>query len=118
MAAKEDMLFYAGYGFVFIMLGLMILLFSIGFLDGWTAFGVWLLSMSLVLIGLGSVRTGAAPQGSGMLVGTGLFFTIISIVILGIILEFLNPLTAFAVLILLLGLGILTLGVRKTRSAS
>jgi hypothetical protein len=118
MADKEDTLFYAGYGFVIIMLGLMILLVSIDFIDGWTAFGLWLLSLSLILLGLGNIRTDSAPRGSRALVGTGLFFTIISIAVLGIILQLLSIFTAIALLILLFGLGILGLGMKRTKSTS
>ncbi len=117
MAETEDKVFYAGYGFVVIVLGLMILLFSVGILDGWTAFGLWLLSTSLILLGLGNVKTETAPRGSRTLVGSGLFFTVISIAILGIILGVLTPLSALAALILLIGLVILGLAVgRKSPS--
>jgi hypothetical protein len=117
MAETEDKVFYAGYGFVVIVLGLMILLFSAGILDGWTAFGLWLLSTSLILLGLGNVKTETAPRGSRTLVGSGLFFTVISIAILGIILGVLTPLSALAALILLIGLVILGLAVgRKSPS--
>jgi hypothetical protein len=94
------------------------MLVSIEFIEPWTAFGLWLLSLSLILIGLGNIRTDSAPRGSSVLVGSGLFFAIISIVVLGIILQLFEPLTAFALLILVLGLGILGLGIRRTRSTS
>lgn len=118
MADKEDTLFYAGYGFIVIMLGLMLFLVSIEFMDGWTAFGLWLLSLSMILIGLGNIRTDSAPRGSAALVGTGLFFTIISIMVLGIILDLFSIYTALALLVLLFGLGILGLGIKRTRSTS
>ncbi len=118
MTGNDDKVFYAGYGFVVIMLGLMVLLLSIGFVDGWTAFGLWLLSTSLILVGLGNVRTDTSPSGSKGLVGSGLFFTAISIAILGIILEMITPVTALALMILLLGLGILALGIKRSKSAS
>jgi hypothetical protein len=118
MPVKEDTLFYAGYGFVIIMLGLMILFYSMGAIGGWTAFGLWLLSMSLVLVGLGSVRTETAPSGSRTLIGFGLFFAVISMAILGIILELVSPLAAFAGIILLMGIGILVLGMRRDKSKS
>jgi hypothetical protein len=117
MAEKEDKVFYAGYGFVVIMLGLMVLFYSTGFVGGWTAFGLWLLSTSLILIGLGAVRTEAAPQGSRALVGSGVFFTVISLAILGIILEMLTPVTALAMLIIIMGLVILGMAMGR-RSAS
>jgi hypothetical protein len=115
MQEKEDMLFYAGYGLVVIMLGMMALLYSINFIDAWTAFGFWLLSTSLILVGLGMVRTESAPHGSRALIGSGLLFTVISIAILGIILEMLSPPTAFALLILIAGLGILAMGLGRSR---
>lgn len=118
MQDKEDMLFYAGYGLVVIMLGMMAMLYSINFIDGWTAFGFWLLSTSLILVGLGMIRTESAPHGSKALVGSGLLFTVISIAILGIILEILTPVTAFALLILIAGLGILAMGLGRSRSTS
>jgi hypothetical protein len=118
MADKEDKLFYAGYGFVIIMLGLLVMLFSIGFLDAWTAFGLWLLSLSLVLVGLGNVRTDSAPHGSRAMIGIGLFFTVISIAVLGIILEWFTPLFAFALLIVLIGLGILAMGIKRPKSTT
>lgn len=118
MSNREDTVFYAGYGLVVIMLGLMVLLFSMGFLSGWHAFGIWLLSTSLILLGLGSVRTEMAPHGSRMLMGSGLFFLVISIAILGIILELITPLTAIALLILVVGIVVVALGVRRSRSIS
>jgi hypothetical protein len=118
MTEMEDKLFYAGYGFVVIMLGLMVLLVSIGFLDVWTAFGIWLLSMSLILVGLGNVKTDSAPHGSRAMVGTGLFFTMISIAVMGIILNWFTPLTAIALLVVLFGVGIVGLGMKKTRSTT
>ena len=118
MQDKEDTLFYAGYGLVVIMLGMMALLYSINFIDGWTAFGFWLLSTSLILVGLGMVRTPSAPHGSRTLVGAGLLFTVISIAILGIILEILSPVSAFALLILIAGLGILAMGLGRSKSTS
>ncbi len=118
MRDTEDTLFYAGYAFVIIVLGMMILLYSMNALDAGRAFGIWLLSTSLILIGLGAVRTESAPYGSRMLIGSGFFFAIISIAVLGIILEVINPVSAFAILVLLLGLGILGLGVRRSRSTS
>ncbi|UCE39142.1 MAG: hypothetical protein JSW00_07980 [Thermoplasmata archaeon] len=118
MQEKEDLLFYAGYGLSIVMLGLMSLLYSIGFIDGWAAFGMWLLATSLILVGLGMVRTESAPHGSRALMGFGFLLTIISIAILGIILKMVTPTTAFALLILLAGLGILALGLSRARSAS
>jgi hypothetical protein len=118
MRDTEDVLFYAGYGFVIIVLGMMILLYSVGALDAGRAFGLWLLCTAFILIGLGAVRTESAPHGSRVLIGSGFFFAIISIAILGIILNVINPATAFAILILLLGLGILGLGIRRSRSTS
>ena len=96
----------------------LIMLFSIGFLDGWTAFGLWLLSLSLILVGLGNVRTESAPHGSRAMVGIGLFFTIISIAVLGIILQWFTPLTAFALLIVLIGLGILGMSIKRPKSTT
>jgi hypothetical protein len=118
MQEKEDVLFYAGYGLVVIMLGMMAMLYSINFIDVWTAFGFWLLSTSLILVGLGMIRTESAPHGSRALIGSGLLFTVISIAILGIILEILSPPTAFALLILIAGLGILAMGLGRSRSTS
>ncbi len=118
MEKKEDLVFYAGYGLVVVMLGFMAMLYSIGFVDGWIAAGLWLLSTSLILVGLGSVRTASAPHGSRVLVGSGLLFTVISIAILGIIFDMINPITAFAFLIVMAGLGILALGVSRSRSTS
>jgi hypothetical protein len=118
MQEKEDTLFYAGYGLVIIMLGMMAFLYSINFIDAWTAFGFWLLSTSLILVGLGMIRTKSAPHGSRALIGSGLLFTVISIAILGIILEILSPVTAFALLILIAGLGILAMALGGSRSTS
>ena len=118
MAETEDKVFYAGYGFVVIMLGLMVLLISIGFLEVWTAFGIWLLSLSLILVGLGNVRTDSAPHGSRAMIGTGFFFTVISIAVLGIILNWLEPLTAFALLVVLMGVGILGLSMKRTKTTT
>lgn len=118
MADVEDMLFYTGYGFVVIVLGMMVLLFSIGAVDAGLAFGLWLLATSMILIGLGSVRTKSAPHGSSTLIGSGVFFAVISMALLGIILRVINPITALAVLILLVGIGVVALGVRRTKSTS
>ena len=118
MADKGDKLFYAGYGLVVVMLGLMVLLFSIGVVNGWSALGFWLLTISLILIGLGSVRTEAAPRGSKTLMGSGLFFAVVSIAILGIILEMINPLTAIALMILLVGIVVVAFSMMRNKSVS
>lgn len=115
MADTEDVLFNIGYGFVVIVLGLMILLFSMGAIDGGMAFGLWLLCTSMIMVGLGSVRTRTAPSGSTTLIGAGLFFAVISMAILGIILEVMNPITALAVIILLMGLAVVAFGMRRAR---
>jgi hypothetical protein len=64
------------------------------------------------------IRTESAPHGSRVLIGSGLLFTVISIAILGIILEILSPVTAFALLILIAGLGILAMALGGSRSTS
>jgi hypothetical protein len=118
MANKGDTVFFAGYGFVIIMLGVVIMLFSLGALDPVVAFGLWLLTTGLILVGLGTVRTDEAPHGSRVMVGGGLFFAIIAIALMGIILEFIPPVTALALLILLAGIGVVVMGLRRGRSPS
>jgi hypothetical protein len=118
MADKEDTLFYAGYGFAGIMLGVLGMLVAINFIEAWIAFGLWLLSLSLILIGLGLVRTESAPSGSSALMGVGLFFAVISVVVLGIILQLFNPAFALGLLILLFSIGLLGLGIKRTRATS
>jgi hypothetical protein len=70
---------------------------------------------SFVLIGLGTVQTKDAPFGSPILIGTGVFFTLVSVVILGIIAEVLTPLTAFALFILVIGLVIVGMGLMRRK---
>ncbi len=113
MTDKEDMLFYAGYGNVLIMLGLVVMLYSMDILDAPLAFGFWLLTTALILIGLGSVRTESAPHGSGTLIGSGIFFAVISISVLGIFMDIINPGVAFALLILVVGIGVMAMGIRR-----
>jgi hypothetical protein len=114
MAEQEDVLFYMGYGFVVIVLGLMILLFSMGAVEGGMAFGLWLLCTSMIMIGLGSVRTKTAPSGSTTLIGSGLFFAVISMAILGIILQVVNPVSALAIIILLMGVAVVAFGIKRS----
>ena len=113
MTEKEDMLFFAGYGLVFIMLGLVVLLYSMGLIDPALAFGFWLLTVAMICIGLGAVRTETQPRGSNTLIGGGVFFAVISIGFLGIIMQIINPVTAIAILILVLGVGVVVLGARR-----
>ena len=115
MADKGDTVFFAGYGSVIIILGLVLFMYSMNLFDAMYAFGFWLLFTSFVLIGLGTVRTKDAPSGSPVLIGTGVFFTLISVVILGIIAEVLTPLTAFALFILVIGLAVVGLGFMRRK---
>ena len=118
MTDKEDKLFYAGYGLVIIMLGVVVMLFSVGAVDGWSALGLWVLTMGLILIGLGNVKTESAPSGSMALMGSGLFLAVISIAILGIILNMINTGVAIAIMILLVGLVLVAFGMRRSKSIS
>ena len=79
MADKGDTVFFAGYGSVIIILGLVIFMYSMSLFDAMFAFGFWLLFTSFVLIGLGTVRTRDAPSGSPILIGAGVFFTLVSV---------------------------------------
>ena len=114
MADKGDTVFFSGYGSVIIILGLVLFMYSMELFSAVYAFGFWLLFTSFVLIGLGTVKTEEAPSGSPVLIGTGIFLTLVSVILLGIIAEILNPLTAFAVFVLVIGLAIVGVGfVRK-----
>lgn len=115
MAENEEIVFFAGYGLVILMIGLMIGLFSMGFFDAWLAFTLWLLFTSFILVGLGGVKTENAPQGSMALAGTGIVFLIISIGFLGAIFNILHPFTSIAILIFFIGLAIIWTGIRKAR---
>jgi hypothetical protein len=115
MADKGDTVFFAGYGSVIIILGLVIFMYSMELFDAMYGFGFWLLFTSFVLIGLGTVRTRDAPSGSPILIGTGVFFMLVSVVILGIIAEVLTPLTAFALFILVIGLAIVGMGLMRKK---
>lgn len=115
MANKGDTVFFSGYGSVIIILGLVLFMFSMGLFDAMYAFGFWLLFTSFVLIGLGTVKTEEAPSGSPVLIGAGVFFTLVAVVILGIIAEILNPLTAFALFILVIGLAVVGIGFMRRR---
>jgi len=115
MADKGDTVFYAGYGSVIIILGLVLFMYAMELFDAMYAFGFWLLFTSFVLIGLGTVQTKDAPFGSPVLIGVGVFFTLIAGIMLGIIAGFLTPLTAFAVFILVIGLAIVGVGLLRRR---
>lgn len=115
MADKGDTVFYAGYGSVIIILALVIFMYSLELFDAMYAFGFWLLFTSFVLIGLGTVRTEDAPFGSPILIGTGVFFTLVAVAILGIIAEVLEPIQAFALFMLVIGLAIVGIGLTRRK---
>jgi hypothetical protein len=113
MAKKEDKVFFAGYGLVIMMIGLVVGLYSTGFFDGGTAFSLWLLFTSFILVGLGSIKTESAPQGSMALVGSGIALLIISVGLLGIFYQIIHPITAIAILIVFIGLAVIGMGMRR-----
>lgn len=115
MKAKEDVIYYTGYGLAFVVAGICIVLTyqgSLG-LNAWSAFTLWFLSMGIILVCLGSVKI--KESKSMMLVGVGLFLVIISSSALAIIFELINVTASIAIIVIFIGIAILSYGLMRTR---
>ncbi len=115
MKAKEDVIYYAGYGLAFIMAGICIVLATQGSfgLNGWSAFTLWFLSIGIILVCLGSVKI--KESKSMMLVGVGLVLVLISSSTLAIIFELINVTASIAIIVIFIGIAILSYGFMRTR---
>lgn len=76
MVKKSDVIFVASYAVSFILLGIWLLVFALGYVSVVEAFVLWLASIGLVLVLVGLVRTRLYPRGNAAAMGFGaLLFT-------------------------------------------
>ena len=115
MKAKEDVIYYAGYGLAFIMAGICIVLVTQGSfgLNGWSAFTLWFLSIGIILVCLGSVKI--KESKSMMLVGVGLVLVLISSSALAISFKLIDITSSIAIIVIFMGIAILSYGFMRTR---
>lgn len=115
---KSDLLFYLGWGFAIVFLGLTVALGLSGNVDWLEAVLLWLMLVGFLMIGLGMGRTREAPRGSMFLAGVGGLVAVLSAGLLATALELFEASYGIAIIIVALGMAIIVMGLARFRSPS
>ena len=116
MPYNSDKIFNLGWGLVGVMVGVSVLLWSIGIVSGAGAFMVWLLSVGIITLGLGFVRTKEAREGSFTLMAFGAFVVALASGILGAVLDLISLSASIAIIIIVFSLVIALTGIMGSKS--
>lgn len=111
MTYSSDKLFSLAWGLIGVMVGVSILLWSVGVLSGAGAFMVWLLSVGIITLGLGFVRTKEAPKGSFTLMAVGAFVVALASGILGVVFDLIPLYASISIIIIVFSLVIALTGI-------
>ena len=116
---RSDLMYYLAYIFLFILLGVWLLLWTLGAIGG---FGemllIWLLSIGILMLAFGSVRTRESPQGSTMLIAAGMLLSIFMLIMLAVVSDIIGGWVGASVGIILFGMVGLILLFRGLRLES
>jgi membrane protein insertase Oxa1/YidC/SpoIIIJ len=108
MRKSDDRMFYAGYGGVFISLGLWILLWALTVISAFTALLLWVLTIGIITIGASGGETAkkAGAQRPQFGIIFGFFLIILSSSLLGANFGLYSYWVALGLIIILTGTGL------------
>jgi hypothetical protein len=106
---KSDIIYYVAWILTFILLGVWVLVWAMDYVSFLEMVMVWLLSVSILLIIFGTMRSEDAPRGSTVLIGAGLLLAIFMIVLLGVTTDLIGGLMGMGFGIILVGIAGLVL---------
>ena len=87
MTYSSDKLFNLAWGLVGVMVGISILLWAMDVVEAKVAIAIWILSVGLILFGLGFVKTDKAERGSLPMMAFGGFVVAVASGIFGVVLD-------------------------------
>ena len=113
---KSDMMYYVAWILTFILLGVWILVWAMDYVGFLEMVMVWLLSVGILMIIFGTLRSEDAPRGSTVLIGAGMLLAIFMIVLLGIMTDLIGGFLGIGfgiILVGITGLVLLFLSIRQ-----
>lgn len=106
---KSDMIYYVAWILTFILLGVWILVWAMDYVNFVEMVMVWLLSIGVLMIIFGTMRSEDAPRGSTVLIGAGMLLAIFMIVLLGVMTDLIGGFLGIGFGIILVGIAGLVL---------
>ena len=113
---KSDIIYYVAWILTFILLGVWILVWAMDKVDFAEMVMVWLLSVGVLMIIFGTMRSEDAPRGSTVLIGAGMLLAIFMIVLLGVTTDLIGGVLGIGfgvILVGITGLVLLFLSIRQ-----
>ena len=102
---KEDLMYYLAYFMLFILIGIWMMLWAVGLIEFIEAILLWLISMGLLMIVFGTVKTKRKPRGEGTLLMGGMIVSIISLILLALVTDAVDVWIAVALAVILISIG-------------
>jgi hypothetical protein len=103
------MIYYVAWILTFILLGVWILVWAMDYVNFVEMVLVWLLSIGVLMIIFGTMRSEDAPRGSTVLIGAGMLLAIFMIVLLGVMTDLIGGFLGIGFGIILVGIAGLVL---------
>ena len=100
---RNDIVYYAGYLILFIMLGVWMLAWAMGSIGLGEAFMLWLLSGGVLLIAIGGSNI-SGMAASNFQLATGLVLAVFILIMLGVTSDIIGGLVGAALGIILIGI--------------
>ena len=101
---KSDLMFYSAYLLLFILLGVWLVIWATEYVDFTEMFLLWATCAGILMILLGTIRTKEAPHGSSLLIGSGMFLTIITLMLLAMLTDVIGGWLGAGIGIILIGI--------------
>ena len=114
---KADLLYYVGYGAIFIAAGFFAFIASIGKIDILGAFGYWIFTTGIIVLFIGFCKTKETPKRSKILLGSGFAIIAAAVVIMVVGLKMIPVYGGLAIIIICVGLGIIGIGISNKKAA-
>jgi uncharacterized membrane protein HdeD (DUF308 family) len=109
-----DKLFYATWGFVFILAGISAIFGIYLKLDLFSTIMIWLISVGIMLVIAGLLNMKEAKRNGILQMVLGFLFVVISASVLTVVLEIINILLSIAIIIILIGIIIIAMSLSKS----
>lgn len=110
---SSDKLFYATWGFVFILAGLAAILGMLFELELFPTAMIWLIGVGILLILIGIANLKKSRSTANIQLVLGYIFALMSALILSVYLNIINPIISFIIMIILIGIIIVGMSLSK-----
>ena len=116
MTYSSDKLFNLVWGLVGVMVGISILLWAMDVVEAKVAIAIWILSVGLILFGLGFVKTDKAERGSLPMMSFGGFVVAVASGIFGVVLDLIPISASVGIIIIVISLVVVFTGTVRSKS--